>query len=452
MTMDEEIQPWEKLVALASARDVHGLESYVESIGPSEAFRALVRLEPEERELVLTTLSPGEAADLIEELPDEHAVDLIEGLPVDEAATILDAMESDEQADMLANLDPGDAAELLEHMAPEEAADARRLMPYERESAGGLMVTEYLSFPEHASVKEVIDDLSQRAEEGLSQDVHAYVVSATGRLVGALDLRDLVLSRGGTQLADVLTPALFVTSDTGLDDLDAFFQRNPRFAVPVVDAHHELVGVVRRKDVVEAISERSEINYLKTQGIVGGDEIRTLPLVVRSRRRLSWLGINIALNIAASSVIVAYEDTLSAVIALAVFLPIVSDMSGCSGNQAVAVSIRELSLGITKPYEFLRVWLQEVKVGVINGAVLGLLLGLAAYLWKGSPWLGLVVGAALAANTVIAVSIGGVVPLFLKRVGQDPAAASGPLLTTITDMMGFFLVLSLATLLMPWLL
>jgi magnesium transporter len=148
-------------------------------------------------------------------------------------------------------------------------------------------------------------------------------------------------------------------------------------------------------------------------------------------------------------VIVAYEDTLSAVIALAVFLPIVSDMSGCSGNQAVAVSIRELSLGITKPYEFLRVWLQEVKVGVINGAVLGLLLGLAAYLWKGSPWLGLVVGAALAANTVIAVSIGGTVPLLLKRFKLDPAVASGPILTTVTDMCGFYLVLSLATLVLP---
>jgi len=219
--------------------------------------------------------------------------------------------------------------------------------------------------------------------------------------------------------------------------------------VPVVDAHQALLGIVRRADVAEALATRSEDDFRKTQGIIGGDEIRSLPVAVRSRRRLSWLSVNILLNIVAASVIAAYEETLAAAIALAVFLPIVSDMSGCSGNQAVAVSIRELSLGITKPFELLRVWLQEMKVGLINGVVLGALLALAAVLWKGNPWLGLVVGGALAANTLVAVSIGGTVPLVLKRLKLDPAAASGPILTTVTDMCGFFLVLSFATLILP---
>jgi magnesium transporter len=444
-----EHEPWEWIAALARTGDARGLEAYVDSIGPSEAFRALVRLDAEERELVLTTLSPGDAAELIEEIPDEHAADLIEGLEVEDAASILNEMDSDEQADVLASLEPVDAAAILERMAPEEAADARRLMPYARDTAGGLMMAEYLAYPEGATVRQVIEDLSRRAEEGLDQNVHAYVVSPAGRLIGSLDLRDLVLSRRDTPVAEVLTSTTFVTSETGLEELDGFFQRTPRFSAPVVDPHHKLVGVVRRRDVVEALAERAELDYLKTQGIVGGDEIRTLPLAVRSRRRLSWLSINIGLNIVAASVIAAYEETLQAVIALAVFLPIVSDMSGCSGNQAVAISIRELSLGITKPFELLRVWLQEIKVGLINGAVLGLLLGLAALLWKGNPWLGLVVGAALATNTLVAVSIGGVVPLLLKRFKLDPAAASGPILTTATDMCGFFLVLSFATLLLP---
>ena len=148
----------------------------------------------------------------------------------------------------------------------------------------------------------------------------------------------------------------------------------------------------------------------------------------------------------AASVIALYEDTLSAVIALAVFLPIVSDMSGCSGNQAVAVSMRELTLGAAEPRDVARVWGKEASVGLINGLILGILLGLAAWAWKGIPMLGLVVGGALALNTVLAVSIGGTVPLILKRLGVDPAVASGPLLTTITDMCGFFLVLSLASL------
>ena len=127
----------------------------------------------------------------------------------------------------------------------------------------------------------------------------------------------------------------------------------------------------------------------------------------------------------------------------------VSDMSGCSGNQAVAVTMRELSLGLVRPVDAFRVWLKEVSVGLINGVVLGILIGAVAWIWKGNLYLGIVIGLALSINTVIAVSIGGVVPLLLKRLGQDPAVASGPLLTTITDMAGFFLVLSLATLFMP---
>jgi magnesium transporter len=185
---------------------------------------------------------------------------------------------------------------------------------------------------------------------------------------------------------------------------------------------------------------------------VVGDELRSLPLLLRSRRRLAWLTANIGLNVLAASIISAYESTLAAVIALAVFLPMVSDMSGCSGNQAVAVSLRELALGVLKPIDVYRVWSKEVTLGLINGAVLGTLIGMVTWAWKGNPALGLVIGLALAANTVLAVSIGGVIPLILKRFNQDPAVASGPLLTTITDMAGFFFVLSLATFFMPWLL
>ena len=140
---------------------------------------------------------------------------------------------------------------------------------------------------------------------------------------------------------------------------------------------------------------------------------------------------------------------MSAVIALAVFLPIVSDMSGCSGNQAAAVSMRELTLGAAQPGDVVRVWGKEVVVGLINGLALGLLLGFAAWVWKGNIALSCVVGLALAINTVLAVSIGGTVPLILRRLNIDPAVASGPLLTTMTDMCGFFLVLSLASLVLP---
>ena len=208
--------------------------------------------------------------------------------------------------------------------------------------------------------------------------------------------------------------------------------------------------MVERSHVDDAIVERATDDHLKSQGIVRGEELRGMPVLERARRRLSWLSINIVLNMVSVSVIAVFEDTLAAVIALAVFLPIVSDMSGCSGNQAVAVSMRELALGAANPRDVFRVWWQEAKVGVLNGLALGLLLGAAAWVWKGNIALAVVVALALSINTLVAVSIGGTVPLLLRRFGVDPAVASGPVLTTVTDMCGFFLVLGLATLALGW--
>jgi magnesium transporter len=202
---------------------------------------------------------------------------------------------------------------------------------------------------------------------------------------------------------------------------------------------------MEREAVEEARRNQVKSSFLKISGIVGGEEFRSMPLLQRSFRRLSWLAPNIILNIIAASVIAVYQDTLQAVIALAVFLPIISDMSGCSGNQAVAVSIRELSLGLIRPSEFARVFLKESGLGLINGIILGILLGLVAFLWQDNIYLGLVVGTALATNTLLSVLLGGSVPLLLRKLRIDPALASGPILTTVTDMCGFFLVLSLAS-------
>jgi magnesium transporter len=449
MTKTTRFEPWTMLLYYAKVGEHSELEAFVEAIGPSEAFRALLRLSPEERELVLTTLSPTEAAEIMEEIPREHAAHIIEQLSVSDAASIVSEMESAEQADVLADMEEEEAEAILAKMTPKNAADARELIRYPRDVAGGLMVTEYLAYPETAVVRDVLDGLSDWVEKRPEEDAHVYVLSPSGKLIGGIDLRGLVLSRRATPLSEIVKPPRFVSVNFTLDDLDNLFECHQLTAVAVTDDNQKLLGVLRRDDLTRALQERADADYLKSQGIVGGDEIRTMPVLTRTRRRLSWLSLNILLNIIAASVIAMYEDTLSAVIALAVFLPIVSDMSGCSGNQAVAVSMRELSLGIVKPYEAARVWLQEVSVGLINGTVLGCLIGIAAWLWKGNPFLGLVVGVALAANTLVAVSLGGTVPLLLKRMKVDPAVASGPILTTVTDMCGFFLVLSLATVMLP---
>ena len=198
--------------------------------------------------------------------------------------------------------------------------------------------------------------------------------------------------------------------------LASVFRRVRLYGLPVVGERGDLLGVVRRAAVEAAVAARAGGDYMRAQGIVDGDEVRSMPFSIRARRRLSWLTVNIFLNLAAAGVVAAYSDTLTQVIALAVFMPIISDMSGNSGNQAVAVSIRELSLGLVLPRDFVRVWIKEISVGLINGAMLGLLLGLAAFLWKRNLTLSMVVAAALALNTLIAVSLGGLIPLLLRRM------------------------------------
>ncbi|RMD96002.1 MAG: magnesium transporter, partial [Bacteroidetes bacterium] len=317
-------------------------------------------------------------------------------------------------------------------------------------TAGGLMRTEFISFPASYTVQQVIDEMRAKREEFSDYEVkYVFVTDSVGKLVGVLQMQDLLLADPATPLSRIIIEeVLTVNHRASLDELISFFEDYPLLGVPVLDDEQRLVGVVLRSDVQDAETDRITQEHLETQGIVGGDELRTMPLVLRSRRRLSWLSVNIILNIIAASVIAYYQDVLSSVIALAVFLPIISDMSGCSGNQAVAVSMRELSLGVVRPSEVFRVWWKEVSVGLINGLILGALICLAAWLWQGNIWLGVVAGAALAINTVVAVSIGGTVPLILKGRNVDPALASGPILTTITDMVGFFLALSFAGMLM----
>jgi magnesium transporter len=423
------------------------LSEFLESLTSNEVVYLMSKLGRKDQHKLLTMINPDDAADVIEELPDAQAADIIEEMDAGNAAAIINRMNSDDRADLMIELNVEDAEAILTEMHPEEAASIRKMIEYHPNTAGGLMVTEYISYPSSSTVKEVIDDLRKNAEKYKNYHVrYIYVVSEQNHFVGVLQMQELLLARSEQKLSEiVITEVTAVNVGTPLDKLIDLFETYNFYGFPVVDEHDQLIGVIRRKNVLEAKNERTAYEHLQTQGIVGGDELRTMPVMLRSRRRLSWLSVNILLNLIAASVIAFYQDTLSSVIALAVFLPIISDMSGCTGNQAVAVSMRELSLGIIKPAEALRVWFQEIKVGLINGMVLGILIGAAAFIWKGNIFLGLVVGGALAINTLVAVSIGGTVPLILKKMNIDPALASGPILTTITDMIGFFLALGFAT-------
>ncbi len=427
------------------------LLDFIDSMSPTETARAISRLSAESQGRLFELLSPEDAAEVIEDISDAQAADLIEDLHPQHAASILEELDSDHVVDLLGEMDDEDAQAILEHMKPEEALEARQFLAYPADTAGGLMISEYLSYPATQTIGGVLQDLQDNRETYTDFNVqYFYVTDPNERLLGVLRMHDLLfLSRSATLDKVMIRNPHKISVAAKLEQLRDFFEDHDLFGAPVVDAKNQLVGVVLPESVEEARREKTVKQYLGLSGIIGGEEFRTMPLFNRAGRRLSWLSLNIILNIVAASVIALYQDTLAAAITLAVFLPMVSDMSGCSGNQAVAVSMRELSLGLVRPNELLRVMRKEALLGVINGVALGGLLGGVALLWKGNPYLGLVVGGALAANTIVAVTLGGLLPLLLKRIKMDPALVSSPLLTTVTDMCGFFFVLSFATAVLP---
>lgn len=434
---------------LKSGAEAHELDELLGGLGPRDTARVICELTAPEQSDLLTRLAPQTAAELLDDLPGVTAVEAVEAMPADAAAPIVHRLPSTNQADLIGAMRAETASAVLAELAEDEAERIAELAAYPSETAGGLMATEVVALRDIATVATTLRRLRDRAEQLRRLDVqYAYVVAKGRRLVGVLRLRDLLLAEESARLSDIMIAnPISVSADLPLGELVSFFEAHAFLGVPVVDQDHQLLGAVSRRAVDAATQDRANSDFRRSMGVVA-EELRSMPTLRRSRMRLAWLSVNIVLNVIAASVIAAYQETLSSVILLAVFLPIISDMSGCSGNQAVAVSMRELSLGLIRPHEWFRVWRKEAGVGLINGLVLGGLLGLVAAIYGGNAWLGLVVGGALAINTLVAVLLGGVIPMMLKLARVDPALASSPILTTVTDMCGFFAALSLASLLL----
>jgi len=445
--MERPTEHAEQLAKFLTAGQNERVAEQLGALHPGEAAALVRELPRHQRDNALLALPPAQAADILEELPDDMAAAAVMDMEPDAAALIVQEMQTDEEADLLQDVSADQAQAILEHVDREDAAIARRLLSYDEDSAGGLMQAEFIAIPQGMVASDAVRQLRSRAVEYADYPAsYLYVVDNAGRLEGVLSIRSLLLCEADTGIDDIkLSNAVSVQADMPAEELVKVFRRYHFLAVPVISDDGELLGVVTQDDALRVAEEQADEEMLRFTGIAGGDEFRDMPLRRRSGHRLSWLSINILLNVAAASVIALYQETLQAVIALAVFLPIISDMSGCSGNQAVAVSIRELSLDRIRPRNFLWVLGKEISVGLLNGLALGIIIGLVAWFWKGNGWLGVIVGAALWINTLVAVSIGGLVPLLLRRFRQDPAIASGPILTTLTDACGFFVVLGLAS-------
>lgn len=443
--------PWEQLAEIIDSGNAEHLEAFVHLLPPSDTAYTINRLDEEHQTKLLSTVTPELAAQLMDHLADAQVADLIEELPPKGAAAIVDEMDSDDQADVLWELDDDDAEAILKHMDPAEAKDARRLVRYDPGTAGGIMISEYLCYNTTQAVGDVLQDLRDHAEEYNEYDVqYVYTVDQTGRLRGLIKIRDVVLRPSTTSLESIMIKdPVSILTDDHIKDLEDVFDHHSFNAIPVVDSEQRLVGVVRRDAVEEAHGEQADRTLLRVSGLIAGEELRSMAVGSRSIRRLAYLVPNILLMVISVSVIAAFKDiVLKDVIALAVFLPLVAGVAGSAANQAVAVSIRELSLGLAKPNDGFRVLLKESQVGVINGLVLGVLGLGVAYLMEGNFYLALAVASAIPLTVLFSVILGGTGPLILRGLNVDPAMASGPIITTLIDFFGFFLVLGIAWLML----
>lgn len=453
-------EPWEELEALLDTGGAEAVAMFLQLLPPEDTTYTIAHLSEHNQTKMLALLSErdaGLAADLMEHFVDEYAADMIEELEPHQAAAILEEMESAEQTDVLAELDEEDAEAILRAMEPEAAEEARERLEFPHDTAGGLMMSELLSYREELTVDDVLADMRDNSEAYEDHEIrYLYVVDSEDKLAGVLPMRHVPLYPRQRRLRDLMRrDPVSVRPLTPLDDLEDLFDHEDFAAVPVVDENGVLDGVVQESAVREALGERQAEQFLKFGGIIGGEELRGMPLHNRWVRRMAFLMPNVVLSCVSISIIALFQDVIDRVVAVAVFLPLVANVSGAAGNQAVAVSIRELSLGMVAPRDVWRVVRKEAGVGVLNGLAIGLVVGfivLAGELvfnFQGPisryALAGLFAGV-FALNSILAVCLGGGLPLVLRRLGVDPAMVSSPVLTTVTDMGAFFLTLSFTAL------
>lgn len=445
-----DVQPWETLEKLIDLDAHDRLRAFADLLPPGEVPYTIAHLDDAHRVRLFTMLSrrdPEYAAHLMEHFEDEAAADIIEVLPPEQAAAIVGEMDSDDQTDVLYEINDAGAEAILDQMDPQEAEEARERLQYEPETAGGLMITEVLRYRPDQDVDQVIFDLRRLMEdENDYESRYIYVVDEHEQLLGVITMRTLLLARKGLRLNDLmLTDPVTVKVDTSLDALEDMFDRYNFHALPVVGGDGVLQGVVKHVAVEEALGERTEEDLLKISGIIGGEELRSMPVFARMLGRLAFLLPVMLMGLVSATVIAFFEGTVQDLPIVAAFLPIVAGLSGSSGTQAVGVSIRELAMGLIKPNDYFRVLSKEIRVGILNGLVLGTILYGVVFLWQGDPWLALIVGAAFPFTSALATSLGGTMPVLLHWLGLDAATASGPLTTTMTDLCSFFIVLIFAT-------
>jgi magnesium transporter len=434
---------------LVEGRDER-LSDLVEDAHPADLSRVIRELPRDDQVRLFRLLSPQHAGEVLAELDDPTLRELVGSLPEVEVSRVLDRMPPEQVVDVVEELSKERADEILELMEEEKSEEVQELLEYREGTAGRLMSPEFVAVREDATVAEAIEHIRKAASgEGA---FYLYVVDDHDHLVGVVPLHRLLAADAPTSIRAIRTDEVeSVRVDTDQEEVARLVQHYGVIQVPVVDVNRRLLGTIGVDDVIDVIREEATEDIQRLGGAGGDETVLDSPRAVFPKRNL-WRLINLGTAVLAASVIGLFESSIQTLATLAVFMPIVASMGGIATTQTATVVVRGIALGDMSSSVLRRVLWKELWLGFTTGAVNGLVIAAIAYLWKGQLLLSLILAVALLFNMLIAAVVGTLIPIALKTSRVDPAIASSVIITTFTDVFGFFSFLGLATLLIRFLL
>lgn len=424
-------------------RDSAALKREIEDLHQSEMGDLIEALQPDQRSDLVRLLGADFDFNALTEVDDNIRAEIVDAMPNEQIAQAVQELDSDDAVYILEDLDEEDQEAILAQLPFTERVRLRRSLDYPEETAGRRMQTEFVAVPAFWSVGQTIDYMREDGNlpERFSQ---IFVIDPTFKLLGAVDLDQVLRSKRGVRIEEVMHETRHAIPAT-MDQEEAArdFEQYDLLSAAVVDENERLVGVLTIDDVVDVIQQEAEEDLLRMGGV--GDEELSDSVRDTSRSRVPWLLVNLVTAFLAASVINLFEATIEQVVALAVLMPIVAGMGGNAASQTMTVTVRALATRDLDIYNAGRIIRREMGVGFINGVIFAVLIGCVAGFWFGDPNIGGVIAAAMVIN-MFAAALGGIlIPLLLDKVGADPAVSSAVFVTAVTDIVGFFSFLGLAT-------
>lgn len=394
---------------------------------------------------IINLLPADIASDVIAEMDAEtHPEDLLINLHPEKRQEIVEELDYDDATDIISLLNEAEQQEILEDLDSEDASEIRNLLTYNEDTAGGLMNTQVIKVNLMMSKKQAINQIIIQSEE-IEEFYTIYVVDDEDTLQGIVSLKDIIKSNASARVADLINhDFVFVKTNTDQEEVADLISQYNLTSIPVVNDKMKLLGRVTFDDVIDVMEDENTEDMLKIAGVSEDEELSgNWKEAVKSR--LPWLIINLGTAFLASSVIRIFAPTLAALPVIAGYMTIIAGMGGNAATQALAVTVRRITLSDLSDNQSYRTVVKEFTVGLINGATVGILVFLFAFFYDTNPMLGVVIFLAMTGNLIVAGVTGTGIPLILKRVGIDPAIASSIIITTFTDVFGFLLLLGLAS-------